>query len=390
MQFPDEQAVMQRAVELAVRGIGLVEPNPPVGAVVVDEALALLGEGWHARYGGPHAEVAALEAAGESARGATLFVTLEPCAHHGKTPPCADAVLAAGVRRVVICVPDPAPHTSGRGIERLRERGIDVEIGMCAEQGRELIAPFTKLMTTGIPYVHAKWAMTLDGKIATRTGNSQWISNDSSRARVHELRSRMDGILVGIGTVLADDPLLTARPQGKEPRRIPARIILDRRGELPLHSRLVQTVDEAPVMAVTGPEAAADRCTALNEAGVEVLTVSALSAAAMPSGEEDAGQDSDGPSRDDAAPVALLEELGRRRLTNLLVEGGSRVLGAFRDGGLIDEVHCFIAPKIVGGRSALSPIGGHGRTEVPSLPSLRHPQIELLDGDVYIHGRITS
>lgn len=388
MQFPDEQAVMQRAIELAVRGIGQVEPNPAVGAVIVDETLTLLGEGWHARYGGPHAEVAALDAAGAAARGATLFVTLEPCAHHGKTPPCADAVIAAGLKRVVISTPDPAPHTAGQGIERLRGAGIDVEAGICAEQGRELIAPFAKLMTTGIPYVHAKWAMTLDGKIATRTGNSMWISNEASRARVHELRSRMDGILVGIGTVLADDPLLTARPQGVSAGRIPARIILDRRGELPLHSRLVRTVDEAPIVAVTGPEAASDRCTALSEAGVEVLTVSALSATSTGDTEGTADRGAASPPPTEAGPVTLLEELGRRGMTNLLVEGGSRVLGAFWDGGLIDEVHCFIASKLVGGTAALSPIGGHGRAEIPALPSLLHPQIELLDGDVYLHGRV--
>src|SRR5207253_7885382 len=215
----------RRALELAERGRGYVEPNPLVGAVVVHDGR-IIGEGWHQRYGEAHAEVNALTAAGDAARGATLYVTLEPCCHHGKTPPCTDAVLRAGVQRVVAAMLDPFPQVSGKGADLLRAAGVTVDVGLCEAEARRLNAPYLKLLATGLPYVTAKWAMTLDGKIATRTGDSKWISNEASRRRVHELRGRMDAIIVGIGTALADDPLLTARPTGP---RTPARIVLDSR-----------------------------------------------------------------------------------------------------------------------------------------------------------------
>src|SRR5262249_11888135 len=201
------------ALHRAGRGRGGAEPNPLVGAVVVRDGK-VVGEGWHRRYGEAHAEVNALAAAGEAARGATLYVTLEPCCHHGKTPPCTDAVLRAGIARVVAAMSDPFPQVSGQGTAQLRAAGVSVEVGLGEKEARRLNAPYLKLLATGRPYVHAKWAMTLDGKIATRTGDSKWISNRASRARVHELRGRMDAILVGIGTALAGDPLLTARPPG--------------------------------------------------------------------------------------------------------------------------------------------------------------------------------
>src|SRR4051794_5088755 len=204
---------MRRALDLAERGRGFVEPNPVVGAVVVRDG-SLVGEGWHERYGEAHAEVNALSAAGEAARGATLYVTLEPCCHHGKTPPCTDTVLRAGVRRVVAAMLDPFPRVAGGGFAVLLAAGVDVAVGVCEAEARRLNAPYLTLLTHGRPHVHAKWAMTLDGKIATRTGQSQWISNEASRRRVHELRGRMDAVVVGIGTVLADDPMLTARPPG--------------------------------------------------------------------------------------------------------------------------------------------------------------------------------
>src|SRR5437899_3135810 len=220
---------MQRALELAERGRGYVEPNPLVGAVIVRGGEAV-GEGWHQRFGEAHAEINALAAAGAAARGASLYITLEPCCHHGKTPPCTDAVLRAGIARVVAAMADPFPQVAGKGAELLRQAGVGVEMGLCEEEARRLNAPYLKLLSRGRPYVHAKWAMSLDGKIATRTGDSKWISNEASRRRVHEPRGRMDAIIAGIGTVLADDPLLTARPPGP---RTPARIILDSRGRLP-------------------------------------------------------------------------------------------------------------------------------------------------------------
>src|SRR5947209_8912721 len=204
---------MRRALNLAERGRGAVEPNPLVGAVIVRDETAV-GEGWHRQYGAAHAEVNALAEAGAAAHGATLYVTLEPCCHHGKTPPCTDAVLRAGIGRVVAAMPDPFPQVAGKGAARLQAAGVAVEFGVCESEARRLNAPYLKLLATGRPYVHAKWAMTLDGKIATRTGDSKWISGDASRHLVHQLRGRMDAVVVGVGTALADDPLLTVRPPG--------------------------------------------------------------------------------------------------------------------------------------------------------------------------------
>src|SRR5438876_5484673 len=233
---------MRRALELAARGRGAVEPNPLVGAVVLDAAGQLVGEGWHRKFGAAHAEVNAFAEAGDQARGGTLVVTLEPCCHHGKTPPCTEAVLRAGIRRVVAAMPDPFPQVAGRGADLLRTAGVHVEFGVGKAEARRLNAPYLKLLATGRPYVHAKWAMTLDGKIATRSGNSKWISGEASRRRVHELRGRMDAIVVGIGTALADDPLLTARPPGPQ---TPLRVVLDSRGRTPLTSKLAQKIGRA-------------------------------------------------------------------------------------------------------------------------------------------------
>lgn len=358
------EVAMRRALELAQRGIGFVEPNPAVGAVVVADDGRVVGEGWHERFGGPHAEVMALAVAGEAARGATLFVTLEPCCHFGKTPPCSRAVISAGIRRVVVATVDPAAHVNGDGIAELRAAGVEVEIGLLADDARRLIAPFAKLMTTGLPWVHAKWAMTLDGKIASKTGSSRWITNEASRAVVHQLRGRMDAILVGIGTVLADDPLLTARPPGP---RTPIRIVLDSTARTPLESQLVQTARDVRTVVVATHLAPEDRRAALQAAGVEVLVVT---------------EDSTG--RPDLRE--LLGELGRQRLTNVLVEGGSQVLGHCFDVAAINEVHAFIAPKLIGGVAAPSPLAGQGRADMIDALRLEPSTVEVLDGDIYLHG----
>ncbi len=235
---------MSRALAEAERGRGAVEPNPMVGAVVVRDAKAV-GVGHHERFGGPHAEVIALARAGGLARGATLYVTLEPCCHHGKTPPCTDAILKAKVARVVAAMRDPFPKVDGGGASRLRSAGVEVEVGLMAEESRRLNGPYLKRLATGLPYVTAKWAMTLDGKTAAASGDSRWISGPRSRALVHEVRGRMDAILIGIGTALADDPSLTARPPGP---RTPARVILDGSARLPLDSQLATTAREVPVL----------------------------------------------------------------------------------------------------------------------------------------------
>jgi diaminohydroxyphosphoribosylaminopyrimidine deaminase/5-amino-6-(5-phosphoribosylamino)uracil reductase len=352
---------MKRALELAERGRGFVEPNPLVGALVVREGQSV-GEGWHRRFGEAHAEVNALAAAGEAARGATLYVTLEPCCHYGKTPPCTDAVLRAGIRRVVAALPDPFPQVAGRGAEILRAAGVEVEFGPGATEARRQNAPYRKLLATGRPYVHAKWAMTLDGKIATRTGDSRWVSNEASRRRVHALRGRMDAIIAGIGTVLADDPRLTARPPGP---RTAVRVVLDSRGRLPATSLLATTAGAVPVLMVTADEGEEER-RALQVLGCEWLRLPA-----------EGGR---------PAVTALLEELGRRKMTNVLVEGGAEVLGSFRDAGEVDEVHVFIAPRLAGGVAAKTPIGGHGVEKIAEALPLAAWEVEMVEGDVYLHG----
>lgn len=377
MQFGSPEAVMRRAIELARRGEGHVEPNPMVGAVVVDDALRLIAEGWHEQFGGPHAEVHALRRAGDLARGATLFCTLEPCAHQGKTPPCTEAVLAAGVAKVVIGSHDPFPQVNGRGIARLRQAGVSVETGLLDHDVRQLNAPFRKLIQHGQPWVHAKWAMTLDGRIASRTGASQWISNALSRGRVHDLRGRMDAILVGVGTALADDPLLTARPPGP---RTAMRVVLDSHARLPLDSQLVRTAREGRVLVATTEQAPSARRSSLAAEGVEVLVLPNTTRAGAPG--------RGGPDEGRVDLQALLQALGARRMTNVLVEGGGGLLGALHDQRLIDEVHVFVAPRLLGGAAALSPVLGWG-VDHPSVGlSLPQPVVEVLDGDVYVSGRV--
>lgn len=365
---PHDEALLRRALNLARRGIGTVEPNPPVGAILADAAGRIVGKGWHQRYGGPHAEVHALTEAGAAAHGGTLYVTLEPCAHHGKTPPCTDAVLAAGIRRVVIGTRDPARHVAETGVDILRAAGVDVELCPPVEaEARDLIAPFTRLVTEELPWIHAKWAMTADGKVATRSGSSQWITNDVSRAVVHQLRGRMDAILTGIGTVIADDPLLTARPPGP---RTALRVVLDSRCRTPITSQLVQTASQSPVLIITTSQASPEDVLALRRKDVEVLEVP----------ETVAGQ---------IDIVDVARELGRRRLTHVLVEAGNRVLGSLFDRNLVNEVHAFMAPVLAGGEQALSPVGGTGIHQMSDAIRLDSPSVRILDGDVYLHGRLS-
>lgn len=354
---------MRRALELAARGRGFVEPNPQVGAVVVRDG-EIVGEGWHERFGGLHAEVVALHAAGTKAHGATLFVTLEPCCHHGKTPPCTDAIRAAGVARVVVATGDPFPAVAGRGIETLRTAGLDVETGLLAAEAERLTAPFRTLVARGRPWVIAKWAMSLDGRLAAAPGQDRWISSGASRALVHDLRSRVDAIAVGIATALADDPLLTARPvEGSTagPRQ-PLRIVLDGQAQLPLTSKLVQTARQLPVLVAVGPQAPGDRLVALEAAGCEIWQ----------------GEGADHAAR----TAALLTELGRRRLTNLLVEGGPTLLAGMFAADQIDEVWVFVAPLILGGGSAGGP------PSLPDVPRLAVEDVSFPGGDVLIRGTI--
>ena len=348
---------MNRALELAERGRGYVEPNPLVGAVVVRDGQ-IVGEGWHEKFGQAHAEVIALNRAGENARGATLYVTLEPCCHHGKTPPCTEAVIRSGIRRVVASMLDPFPPVAGKGESILREAGVAVEVGLGGPAAHRLNAPYLMLLRAGRPWIHGKWAMTLDGKIASFTGSSQWVTSEPARAKVHKLRGQMDAIIIGRGTLVADDPLLTARPPGP---RIATRIVLTS-GDKPLPDdcQLLRTVDQAPVMVVTKQENV-EKMAPWAKRGCEILTL----------------------------PIAtLLAELGRRRMTNVLVEGGPGVLGAFLDERLIDEVHAFIAPKLIGGDKALSPIGGRGIEKMSEALRLKEMRVEMVGDDLLVRGRV--
>jgi len=363
---------MARALELAARGQGHVEPNPMVGCVLVRDG-AVVGEGWHQKFGGPHAEVAALNIAGPRAKGATAYVTLEPCCHHGKTPPCTQALIAAGIARLVCAQRDPFESVSGRGIAELQAAGIEVEVGLMETEARRLNAPYLKLVTSGRPWIIAKWAMTLDGKIATAAGDSRWISGEASRAIVQQLRGRVDGILIGSGTAKMDDPLLIARPAGP---RVATRIIADSRATLSPESQLVQTARDAPVLVAVGGNAPQENIARLTAAGCEVVACSDLAAGLAQRSEE--------PS---VSIPALLDELGRRRMTNVLVEGGSKLLGALFDAGAIDEVHVFLAPKLIGGAGAPSPIAGTGLEKIAAALQLADIELRHVGDDIYLHGR---
>ena len=323
---------MLLALALASRGRGTVEPNPMVGAVIARDGR-LLGEGWHQRFGGLHAEREAMNAARSAEHdlaGATMYVTLEPCCHQGKTPPCTDAILESRIARVVVAMQDPDAKVSGGGVEALRAGGVDVTVGLCRTEASELLAPYIKLRTEGRPWVICKWAQTADGYLALPQEHMRWVSGEKARGHVHRLRGRCDGLCVGIGTVLADDPLLTNRSgAGGQP----ARVVLDSRLRLPPDCRLVRTAARSPVIIAAACELL--KAEALRQIGVEVLVLS--------------GQD----GRVDLA--GLLEELGRRKWTYLLVEGGPTVLGSFIDAALVDELLVYVSPVSAGPQSGELP-----------------------------------
>lgn len=378
---------MQRALKLAFRGQGLVEPNPMVGCVIVREdytaeassdacadcgaeaAAHIVGEGWHQKYGEAHAEVNALRAAGDLAKGATMYVTLEPCSHQGKTPPCVDAVIASGVSRVVVAMKDPFPKVDGEGLAKLKAAGVQVEVGVCEEQANALNAPYLTRLLKKRPWIIGKWAMTLDGKIATRIGSSYWISSDESRLRVHEWRETVDAILIGSRTAMEDDPKLTVRlPEGRTPKRIPTRIVIDSGGTLSVFSELALTARDVPLLLVFGPNTPKGKKEFWESKGAEVMVI-------------------DAPTHQQRL-LLLLTNLAERGMTNILVEGGGELLGRFFDLALIDEARVFISPKIVGGSEAVVPVGGVGRELMRKAATLRDKKIEVIGPDVLMSGRI--
>ncbi|MBI3997222.1 MAG: bifunctional diaminohydroxyphosphoribosylaminopyrimidine deaminase/5-amino-6-(5-phosphoribosylamino)uracil reductase RibD [Candidatus Omnitrophica bacterium] len=331
------QQYMQRALDLARRAQGFTSPNPMVGAVIVKSGR-VIAEGYHRRAGLPHAEVDALRRAGARARGATLYVTLEPCNHTGRTPPCCDAILAAGIRHVVVAMKDPNPITNGRGLARLRRAGVRVTIGVHEAQARALNAAFCKAMTTGLPFVTVKVGQSLDGKIATRTGESRWITSAASRRISHQLRSRHDAILVGINTVLRDDPLLTVRGMPHRADR-PVKVIVDSRLRLPSDAACVSRQSPAPTLIATTAQTS-EKADTLARRGAEVLAF---------------------PARRSRVPLRpLFQALVRRGIHSVLIEGGGEVIASAFEERLVDRVACFVAPLLIGGRLAPSAFGGKG------------------------------
>lgn len=364
-----DEYFMQRALELAAKGIGAVSPNPTVGAVITKDGR-IVGEGYHERFGGPHAEVNAITSAECDLSNATLYVTLEPCNHFGKTPPCTHAILAAGIKRVVVGATDPNPKAAG-GMEFLRSHGIEVQAGCLEQACRSLIAPFLKHVTTGLPWVISKAAMSLDGRIATRTGESQWITSEKSRACGHAVRAVVDGIAVGIGTVLADDPELTCR-LFQSGSRNPVRFVLDSTLRLPLSSRLCATVFAARTIVVAAETASKTKKAELEEKGVEVWLL---------------------PLDQDGRKVSLsafLKTAGQSGIQSLLIEGGSGLNGAFWDAGLVNEMLWFYAPMVIGGLKAGMAIGGMGVEHLRQAARLKDFCIHGVSEDILLHGLLTD
>ena len=357
---------MKRALELAARALGRTCPNPVVGAVIEKDGQ-IVGEGYHHQAGTPHAEVHALNAAGENAVGATMYVTLEPCSHYGRTPPCADAIIKAGIKKTVIATVDPNPQVAGQGIQKLIDAGIEVEIGVMQREAARLNESFFKYIQTGLPLVAIKTAMTLDGKIAANSGDSKWITGETARHYVHQLRNVYDAILVGIGTVLKDDPLLNTRLD-IEGVRDPVRIIIDTNLELPLGSNIARTANQQRTLVFCCDQADGMKRAQLESLGLEVIDIT---------------------SESGLIPLErVLEILGRLGLCSLLVEGGGEINGYLLEHRLVDKLYWFIAPKIVGGRKAPSPIGGQGVDYMQDVLVLKSIEMQNFAEDILITGYI--
>ena len=358
---------LRRALELAGRARGQTSPNPIVGAVVVKDGR-VIGEGITQPPGREHAEVMALEAAAGHTAGATMYVSLEPCCHHGRTPPCTDAIVSAGISRVVIASDDPTPKAAGRGPGILRDEGVRVDMvdGQIAEAARMLNQPFRKHARTGRPLVVFKSGMTLDGKVATSTGDSQWITGDASRARAHRWRAESDAVAVGIGTALVDDPRLTARIEGVA--RQPRRVVFDSEARLPLDSQLVKGIADVPLIVVCSRAASRTSVQALESAGVDVIVAT---------GENEA-----------ARVEHALDELGAREIQSLLLEGGPHLAGAFLEAGEIDEARMFIAPLMLGGAKAKTALEGIGVAEIAAGSRALAIETERIEDDVLIVARL--
>ncbi len=363
---------LTRAIELAQNGTGAVKPNPVVGAVIARDG-EVLGEGWHERYGAAHAEVNAIEACGlADLSEATLYVSLEPCCHEGKTPPCTDAILQAGIRRVVVGSDDPTEKAAGRGLGILRDEGVEVVLadGELATRARLLNQAFRKRARVGRPWVLFKSAMTLDGKVATSAGDSKWISGEDSRELAHRWRSEVDAVVVGIGTALADDPQLTARPEGlpADAERQPRRVVFDSLARIPTTSQLVGAAAQVPLTVVVSRAAARADTDALEAAGVHVVVAT---------GENE-------PARVRSA----LDQLGSDGVSAVLLEGGPHLAGAFLDAGEIDEIRLFLAPLLLGGRTARDPLEGEGVESISQALRALTFDCERIGEDLLVSARL--
>ncbi len=364
----DDEQYMRMALELAAKGAGYVSPNPMVGAVVVKDDQ-VVGRGYHQALGGPHAEVNAIDDAGDQARDATIYVTLEPCNHHGRTPPCTQKILNAGIRRVVVAMADPNPHVTGGGNDYLVSQGLDVTCGVCEADAVALNESFIKYMHTKSPFVVLKMAATLDGRIATRTGDARWVTGPEARGFVHQLRHNMDAIMVGVGTVMADDPELTTRLEqggGVDP----VRIILDTQLTIPSEARLLNLSSTAETIIACGVDAPEKQKAWLKEKGAHLLELPLVE------------------GRIDLD--ALMKALGARGITSLLVEGGAQVAGAALKAGIVDKVHFFYAPKIMGGGDGIPMCNGKGPEKMSECMPLHHSAVHRAGDDILVTGYLSQ
>ena len=359
-------AFMQRALDLARQAKGRTSPNPLVGAVIVKDGK-VIGEGYHKEAGTPHAEVHALNAAGGNAKGATLYTNLEPCCHWGRTPPCTEALIDAGIAHVYVAEVDPNPSVAGKGVQQLQNAGIKVHVGVCEQEASELNEVHRKYIQTGKPFVILKTAMSLDGKIATASGESQWITSEASRQRGHEVRDAVDAILVGRGTVERDNPSLTTRLKNRKGQDA-TRIVLDSHGRTRTDARIFNAESEAGVIVAATAEALPENVNALEKAGAEVITVPALHGNRV-------------------CFKSLMKILGKREITSVLIEGGGEINASAIAAGVVDKVMCFVAPKLIGGQNAPGPIGGIGIRSLADAVNLQRINITPIpEHDLLIEG----
>ncbi len=361
-ELVSDRNYMHIALKAAEKGRGWTRPNPLVGAIIVQEG-EIISEGYHERYGEAHAEVNALRKAAGSAQGATMYVTMEPCSHHGKTPPCCEAIVQAGISRLVCPMEDPNPLVGGKGFAYLRDHGVQVDTGLLAEEARSLNEIFLHYIRTSLPFVTVKTAMSLDGKIATRTGDSRWISGEASRAFVHTLRHETAAIAVGVNTILADDPLLTTRLEGMEGRN-PLRIIFDAAGRTPLTAKVFQSLDLSPLLIISSPRLSPAMQKAYEQAGAEVLVV-------------------DTDHRPEMVRNAM-RFLGERKIDSLLVEGGGTLIDSFFTSGAVNRYITHIAPMVIGGKDAPSPVGGMGIERLSEAVRFSKTEVKRMGEDLVV------